>query len=113
MELYDGEPAFVIFERYKMGTIIKEHQIDRLKDYLAGQFVSWSPNKSYYADWYNECNNLFFVANWRRKNFGIGYGSVGERICYKNSEGGQIVDLLLDKDHIKKNNCNCNKLEVF
>ena len=112
MDLYDGEPGFIIFERYRMGRMIKEHEINKLRDYLAGQFISWSPNKSYYADWYNECNNLFIVINWRKKNFGVGCGSVGERVCYKNS-AEQIVDLFLDKDHIKKNNCNCNKLEVF
>ena len=112
MDLYDGEPGFIIFKKYELGKSIRESEIDKLIDYLAGQFISWSPNKSYYSAWYNECNNLQIVIIWRRKKCGLGYGSVGERVCYKNSEDGQIVDLFKDKDHIKQNNCNCNKLDI-
>ena len=112
MELYDGESGFIIFERYKMGKKIKESEINKLRDYLAGNFITWSPNKSYYSSWYNECNDLCIVINWRKKKFGLGFGTVGERVCYKNSPE-QVVCLLKDKDHIQKNNCNCNKFNVL
>ena len=103
---------YVIFENYENGQQIKEHEISKLIDYLAGQLISWSPNRSYYQAWYNESNNLQIVIRWRKKKYGLGFGKCGERVCYENAQGGKIVDLFKDKNHIKNNNCTCNCLDV-
>ena len=104
--------SFVIFEKYEKGQQIKEYEISKLVDYLAGQLISWSPNKGYYQEWYNECNNLCIVINWRKKKYGQGFGKYGERVCNKNAQGGQIVDLSKDRNHIKNTNCYCNTLSI-
>ena len=59
---------YLIFEKYENGKQITENEIPKLIDYLAAQLTSWSPNRGYFQAWYNECNNLQIVINWRKKN---------------------------------------------
>ena len=101
-----------LFNWYEQGCMIEDHEVEKLINYLAGQLIAWSPNRAYYQDWYNEANNLQIVIRWRKRNRGVGCGKKGERVCYKNSPGGQIVNLLTDRDHIKNTGCTCNSLDV-
>ena len=100
------------FENYKNECVMFEHEIEGLRDYLAGQLIGWSPNFHYYQAWYNECNNLCHVVLWRKEKYGLGTGKFGERVCYKNCKFGVIIDLTKDPNHIKENDCTCNKLDV-
>ena len=105
--------AYQIFNWYENGKIIEDYDIERLRNYLAAQLISWSPNTAYYQDWYDEVNNLQIVVRWRaQRNNGEGWGKKGERVCYKNTPGGQIIDLTKNKDHIEKTGCTCNTLDV-
>ena len=104
--------SYLIFENYENGQPIEEDKVPKLIDYLAAQLTSWLPNRGYFQAWYNECNNLQIVINWRKKKYGVGFGKCGERVCYKNAQGGKIVDLSKDKNHIKNNACTCNFLDV-
>ena len=104
--------GYRLFNWYEQGCMIEDREVEKLINYLAGQLVAWSPNRAYYQDWYNEANNLQIVIRWRKRKYGVGCGKKGERVCYKNSPGGQIVNLLTDKDHIKNTECSCNSFNV-
>ena len=108
--------GFYIFRDYEDGKYIYEDQLESLIDYLVGNVSSYySPNRSYYQDWYNECNNLQMVIRWRKNHgFGEGLGKYGERVCYKFfTNDGEVIDLTKPKfkDHAK--DCTCNKLDAI
>ena len=106
--------GFVIFEDYEIGKYIHEHEYENLRNYLAGHpNAYWNPNRAYFYQWYNECNNLYIVMKWQRsKGFAV-IGKYGERICSTldpNSE--TLIDLADPKFKNHSQICyRCSKIQ--
>ena len=44
-----------------------EKEVQLLRNYACRQLVGWTPNRDFYQVVYDECNNLYFVIEWRKK----------------------------------------------
>ena len=105
--------GFVIFEDYEAEKYIPEYEYENLRNYLAGHLNAiWNPNRAYYYQWYNECNNLYIVMQWRKSNGFLPTGKYGERICYTfDPSTGAIIDLTQAKYKNHSEICyKCSKL---
>ena len=79
----DASEVFSRFESY--GTIV-ESEIVVLKNYVARNLVSWSPNYEYYESIYNEFLQLYSVIKWRERNGFLPTAKRGEKL-----QNNQIV----------------------
>ena len=39
---------YLLFEAFERGDYIQREQIKKVTNYICGQLISWSPNRSYY-----------------------------------------------------------------
>ena len=65
----------------KGGDYITGEQIKKVINYICGQLISWSPNRSYYEEQYNFATKLHIVCSWKRKNGFPALTKKGEGIC--------------------------------
>ena len=72
---------YFLFEAFEMGDYIPEEQIKKVINYICGQLISWSPNRSYYEEQYNFATKLHIVCRWKRKNGFPALAKKGEMIC--------------------------------
>ena len=72
---------YFLFEAFEMGDYIPEEQIKKVINYICGQLISWSPNRSYYEEQYNFATKLHIVCSWKRKNGFPALTKKGEGIC--------------------------------
>ena len=96
--------GYLVFKDYENGQYIPKHEVNNLINYLAGNINAyWSPNRSYYYNWYNESNQLLIVIRWRENNSLKPIGKYGERICYTlNPERGELIDLKVEMERTFK-----------
>ena len=59
----------LIFEAFERGDYIPEEHIKKVTNYVCGQLISWSPNRSYYEKQYNFATKLHIVCRWKRKKW--------------------------------------------
>ena len=52
---------YLLFEAFERGDYIPEEQIKKVINYICGQLISWSPNRSYYEEQYNFATKLHIV----------------------------------------------------
>ena len=72
---------YFLFEAFEMGDYIPEEQIKKVINYICGQLISWSPNRSYYEEQYNFATKLHIVCRWKRKNGFPALVKKGKVIC--------------------------------
>ena len=58
----------LIFEAFEGGDYIPEGHIKKVMNYICGQLIFWSPNRSCYEEQYNIATKLHIVCRWKRKN---------------------------------------------
>ena len=58
---------YLLFEAFERGDYIPREQIKKITNYISGQLISWSPNRSYYKAQYNYATKLYIVCNWKKK----------------------------------------------
>ena len=57
---------YLLFEAFERGDYIPREQIKKITNYISGQLISWSPNRSYYEAQYNYATKLYIVFDWKK-----------------------------------------------
>ena len=57
---------YLLFEAFERGDYIPRKQIKKIRNYISGQLLSWSPNRSYYEAQYNYATKLYIVCDWKK-----------------------------------------------
>ena len=52
---------YLLFEAFERGDYIPYSHIKKITNYIAGQLISWSSNRSYYKVQYNDATKLYYV----------------------------------------------------
>ena len=81
-------------KRFERGDYIPQESIKKITNYICGQLISWSRNRSYY-----ETTKLYIVCDWKKKQGFASFSKKGEAIC-----NDQLVDFFKDA---KRKNCSC------
>ena len=55
---------FLAFEREEY---INLQDLPKIRNYICGHLISWSPNQSYFQTQYNYINKLHAVCHWKQK----------------------------------------------
>ena len=56
-----------LHESFQNGEYIEEKDIKKLLNCIAGNLISWSPNRSYWYTQYKYATKLYHVCRWRKK----------------------------------------------
>ena len=67
------------FEKYQAYQRLSFEEVQLLRNYACRQLNSWTPNRDFYQAVYDECNNLYLVIEWRKKNQHCAVAQKGER----------------------------------
>ena len=92
---------YTLYKAYKEGRYIHEIGLCKVVNYISGQLISWSPNRSFSEDKFNEVLKLFIVCKWKRKRSLPLLTKKGDAIC-----NDQLVNFLKDEKH---KDCFCSK----
>ena len=57
---------YLLFEVFERGDYFPREQIKKIANYISGQLISWSPNRSYYKVKYNYATKLYIVCDWKK-----------------------------------------------
>ena len=86
-------------KRFERGDYIPQESIKKITNYICGQLIYWSPNRSYYEAQYNYATKLYIVCDWKKKQGFASFSKKGEAIC-----NDQLVNFFKDA---KRKNCSC------
>ena len=87
-----SEYQFILaFER---GDYINEFDLPKKSNYICGDLISWSPNRSYFECQYNYIAKLKIVCRWKKKRGLPRCSKKGEAICH-----GKLVNFFEDEEH--------------
>ena len=92
---------YLIFEAFQRGDYIPYSHIKKITNYIAGQLISWSPNRSCYEAQYNYATKLYHVCKWREEHGFAAIAKKGENIC-----NNELVNFFKDEAH---KNCVCSR----
>ena len=92
---------YTLYRAYKEGHYIHEIGLCKVVSYICGQPISWSPNRSFWEDEFNEVSKLFIVRKWKRKRSLPLLAKKGDPIC-----NDKLVNVLKDENH---KDCFCSK----
>ena len=82
---------YLLFEAFERGDYIPREQIKKITNYISGQLISWSTNRSYYEAQYNYATKLYIACDWKKaKGFPV-LAKKGEAIC-----NDQLVNFFKD-----------------
>ena len=91
---------YLLFEAFERGDYIPREQIKKITNYISGQLISWSPNRSYYEAQYNYATKLYIVCDWKKTKGLPALARKGEAIC-----NDQLVNFFKGAKH---KNCSCS-----
>ena len=86
--------SLAVYESFENGNYILEENIKLVTNFICGNLISWSPNRSYYQAQYNYATKLYHVFRWRKK---CGFRPIAkkeEAIC-----NDELVDFFADEKH--------------
>ena len=92
---------YLLFEAFERGDYIPYSHIKKITNYIAGQLISWSSNRSYYKVQYNYAIKLYYVCKWREERGFAAIAKKEENIC-----NNELVNFF--KDEAQKN-CVCSR----
>ena len=92
---------YLLFEAFERGDYIPYSHIKKITNYIAGQLISWSSNRSYYKVQYNYATKLYYVCKWREERGFAVIAKKKENIC-----NNELVNFF--KDEAQKN-CVCSR----
>ena len=70
----------VAFKKYEAYQHLCAEEIQLLRNYACRQLVSWTPNRDFYQAVYDDCNDLYLVIEWRKKNQHCAVAQKGEKV---------------------------------
>ena len=56
-----------LYEAFDKGHYIHLEYISKVQNYIAGNLISWSPNRSFWQAEYNYATKLYEVCHWRKE----------------------------------------------
>ena len=68
------------FEKCKSCQRLCVKEVQLLRNYACRQLVGWTPNRDFYQAVYDECNNLYFVIEWRKRHKLCAVAEKGEKV---------------------------------
>ena len=72
---------YLLFAAFERGDYNPYSRIKKITHYIAGQLISWSPNRSYFEAQYNYVTKLYHVCKWREECGFAAIAKKGESIC--------------------------------
>ena len=57
---------YLMYEAFSRGHYIPHEQIKKVTNFVCGQLISWSPNRSFYQGEYNLATKLIIVCLWNK-----------------------------------------------
>ena len=87
-------------KRFERGDYIPQESIKKITNYICGQLISWSPNRSYYKAQYNYATKLYIFCDWKKTKVFRALVKKGEAIC-----NDQLVNFFQNAKH---KNCSCS-----
>ena len=90
----------LLYEAFERGDYIPQEHIKKVTNYICGQLISWSPNRSYFQTAYSYATKLVHVCSWKKKLGLPALAKKGEAIC-----GDESVNVFEDENH---KNCICS-----
>ena len=91
---------YLLFEAFERGDYIPREQIKKIRNYISGQLISCSPNRSYYEAQYNYATKIYIVYDWKKTKGLPALAKKEEAICKY-----QLVNFFKDGKH---KNCSCS-----
>ena len=70
-----------LHESFQNGEYIEEKDIKKVLNYITGNLISCSPNRSYWHTQYNYATKVYHVCRWRKKRGFRPIAKKGENIC--------------------------------
>ena len=68
------------FKKYEADQRLCAKEIELLRNYACRQLVNWTPNRDFYEAVYDDCNNLYLVVEWRKRNQHSAAAQKGEKV---------------------------------
>ena len=56
-----------MYESFQNGEYIEEKKISLVTNYISGNLICWSTNRSYYYTQYKYATKLYHVCRWRKE----------------------------------------------
>ena len=91
---------YLIFEAFEREDYIHQEFIKKITNYICGQLISWSPNRSYYERQYKFATKLQIVCRWKQQSGLPALAKKGKAIC-----NDQLVNFFDDREH---KYCSCS-----
>ena len=89
-----------LYEAFDKGHYIHLEYISKVQSYIAGNLISWSPNRSFQQPEYNYVTKLYEICHWRKERNMQPMAKKGEAIC-----SNELVNFLKDEKH---KGCHCS-----
>ena len=86
--------SLAVYKSFENGNYILEENIKLVTNFICGNLISWSPNRSYYQAQYNYATKLYHVFRWRKKRGFRPTAKIEETIC-----NDELVNFLADEKH--------------
>ena len=91
---------YLMYEAFSRGEYIPHEQIQKVTNFVCGQLISWSHNRSFCQGEYNLATKLIIVCLWEKKKDFPAIAKGGQTIC-----NDELVNFF-DKE--KHKNCFCS-----
>ena len=85
---------YTLYEAFDKGHYIHLGYIPKVCNYIAGNLISWSPNRSFWQAEYNYATKLYHVCNWKKERGMPPMAKNGEAIC-----NNELVNFFKDEKH--------------
>ena len=85
---------YTLYEAFDKGHHIHLENIPKVRNYIAGNLISWSPIRSSWLAEYNYATKLYHVCNWKKKRSMPPMAKRGEAIC-----NNELVNFFKDEKH--------------
>ena len=90
----------LMYEAFLRGEYIPHEQIQKVTNFICGQLISWSHNRSFCQGEYNLATKLIIVCLWEKKKGLPAIAKGGQTIC-----NDKLVNFF---DNEKHKNCFCS-----
>ena len=69
------------FRQYEDYQLLSEKEVQLLRNYACRQLVYRTPNRKFYQDVYDECNDLYLVIEYRKRNGLCALAQKGQKVA--------------------------------
>ena len=85
---------YTLYQAFDKGHYINQHAFCKVSNYICGNLISWSSNRSFWEAAYNTVTKLMVACNWKQKR-GLTLMAKKEDTIYND----ELVNFLEDEKH--------------